>query len=355
MRGTATVELAILLPVFVALILFSLFFLELVRTRLRLLEVGRDAAWNLSAHPIADFQTARHQEAFSRAAAAVRRETVNRHLGRGWGNGGFAVQRENLSVELKNRETRDPQLRPSFSPSDAPGLGSALFSALGGGIRPILKQLHLDTADLVTATASADVRNRLFPRSNQWLQRLPIKSRFALRIADWHLSEGEDAVMRFRRDEQGNRAGPSAFYGQLQRMTLFGLRGRLTQFPGMSAVLQLVGGTGLDPTMTYLASRNYRPPANSAEDRECDYLREYPESARHGMSNLRRAGPLDSDRPSCFDTSPFRDQARYQDSLYIKLFESRGPWFMGCKRAQADNPSDDGSDADQAESFSGCG
>jgi len=73
MRGTATVELAILLPVFVALILFSLFFLELVRTRLRLLEVGRYAAWNLSAYPITDFQTGRHQEAFSRAAAAVRR------------------------------------------------------------------------------------------------------------------------------------------------------------------------------------------------------------------------------------------------------------------------------------------
>jgi hypothetical protein len=347
--------MAILLPVFVALILFSLSFLELVRTRLRLLEVGRSAAWNLSAHPIADFQTARHQEAFSRAAAAVRRETVNRHLARGWGNGGFAVQRENLSVELKNRETLDAQLRPSFSPSNAQGLGSALFSGLGGGIRPLLKRFHLDTADLVTATASVDVRNRLFPGSTEWLQRLPIKSRFALRIADWHLGEGEDAVMRFRRDEQGNRAGPSAFYTQLQRMTLFGLKDRLTQLPGMSAVLQLVGGTGLDPTMTYLASRNYRPPANSAEDRECDYLREYPESARHGMSNLRRDGPLDSDRPSCFDTSPFRDQARYQDSLYIKLFESRGPWFMGCKRAQADDPSDDGSDADRAESFAGCG
>lgn len=355
MRGTAMVEMAVLLPVFVALISFSLFFLELIRTRLRLLEVGRYAAWTLSAYPIADFQTGRHQEAFSRGVAAVRRDTLNRHLAQGWGNGGFAAPRENLDVELKNSETPDTQPRLSFSSSDAKGLGSALFSTLGDGTRPLLRRFHLDTADLVTATASVDVLNRLFPGSSQWLQRLPIKSRFALRIADWHLSEGEDAMMRFRRDEQGNRAGPSAFYAQVQRMTLFGLKDRLTQLPGISTAFQLVGGAGFDPTMTYLASRNYRPPANSAEDRDCDYLREYPETARHGMSNLRKAGPMDSDRPSCFDTAPFRDQARYQDSLYIKLFESRGPWFMGCKRAQADSLSDDGSDSNQPESFVGCG
>ena len=31
-----------------------------------------------------------------------------------------------------------------------------------------------------------------------------------------------------------------------------------------------------------------------------------------------------------------------QDSQYRSLFLSRGPYFMGCKKAQADNPSEAG-------------
>jgi hypothetical protein len=75
--------------------------------------------------------------------------------------------------------------------------------------------------------------------------------------------------------------------------------------------------------------------------RECNYLQEYPLEARGGLNHLARSGSLDHERPACFDTAPFRDQARYEDSLYLRIFAARGAFFMGCKRAQADDPASD--------------
>jgi hypothetical protein len=48
---------------------------------------------------------------------------------------------------------------------------------------------------------------------------------------------------------------------------------------------------------------------------------------------------LDHPRPACFDTAPFRDTQRYEGSLSLQMFRARGPYFMGCQRPQADDPS----------------
>jgi hypothetical protein len=54
---------------------------------------------------------------------------------------------------------------------------------------------------------------------------------------------------------------------------------------------------------------------------------------------VSQAGLLDGPRPQCFDTAPFRDTQQYASSRYLRLFQARGPWFMGCHRAGADDPS----------------
>ena len=56
------------------------------------------------------------------------------------------------------------------------------------------------------------------------------------------------------------------------------------------------------------------------------------------MNNLNRFSRIDWPRPTCFDTAPFRDQP-YDKSQYIQIFKARGDFFMGCKNAQAADPS----------------
>ena len=75
---------------------------------------------------------------------------------------------------------------------------------------------------------------------------------------------------------------------------------------------------------------------SKSNTRDCDQDPGHP--ARDGMNNLEADSVLDWDRRKCYDTAPFRDQSEYADSQYIQMFEARGGYFMGCKNAQADDP-----------------
>jgi hypothetical protein len=104
------------------------------------------------------------------------------------------------------------------------------------------------------------------------------------------------------------------------------------------AVPEILSSLLPNPLGTYVVSHNYRPDLTANGKSACKYLEKYPPEGRAGLNNLDQASRLDHERPKCFDTAPFRDQAKYDDSLYIQMFKSRGPWFMGCKHPQADDP-----------------
>ena len=121
-------------------------------------------------------------------------------------------------------------------------------------------------------------------------------------------------------------------------MTFLGAPERLRGLPGASTALRLLGRAAPDPTGTFVVSHNYGSELGNETAAECRYLERYPERARAGLNNLATASLVDHERPACFDTAPFRDQAKYEDSLYVRLFEARGSWFMGCKHSGADDP-----------------
>jgi hypothetical protein len=90
---------------------------------------------------------------------------------------------------------------------------------------------------------------------------------------------------------------------------------------------------GPDPFGTFVVAHNYGLTQN---DRDCDGNPGHP--APDGLNNLDRSSTIDYRRHKCFDTAPFRDRASYQKSQYIGMFQARGAFFMGCKNAQADDP-----------------
>jgi hypothetical protein len=89
---------------------------------------------------------------------------------------------------------------------------------------------------------------------------------------------------------------------------------------------------------TFVISRNY---SLQSQRSDCNGLVQYDDQATGGLHVMHKNDfeLVDHERPDCFDTAPFRDEMKYVDSSYIKVYKARGEFFMGCKRAMADDPS----------------
>jgi hypothetical protein len=97
---------------------------------------------------------------------------------------------------------------------------------------------------------------------------------------------------------------------------------------------------------TFVVSHNYTTNPSGSEDawaRDCiganTGIKSYPEEAHGGLNNLDKFSQLDWPRPKCFDTAPFRDVPYNSPPQYMQIFQARGDFFMGCKNAQAEDPS----------------
>jgi hypothetical protein len=358
-RGNAILEFALVLPILIALILYSLFFSEIVCVKLRLLEVVRYAAWEMGSHPLSDYGTASPQKAFERAKAQTIRDAEARYAGLDsveLTRSNVLGQIEKLELEIAQADAPWIAANAASPPgSQGDGWSEAIFGALASGPARLLKGWGYNTGGQLRIDANAVLGNRLLPQhfldrsaggffrvdffGGRNLTRLSLRTGIALIADGWTLPDGADSVMKNSRAGQHREGSQSSgLYRQVQRMGFLGLRGRLERVPAVSSVLGLLHSVAPDPIGTYVVSHNYAPDPPGAYSRDCN-APTYPASARGGLNNLQKVSLLDSDRPRCFDTAPFRDQASYEDSLYIQMFLARGGWFMGCKNAQADDPS----------------
>lgn len=371
-RGSALVELAIVLPLLVAVLLYSLFFTELIGAKLRLLEASRFAAWELTAHPLSDFGRGAHDRAFELASRKTLSETRERFARIGpatdRADGSFVASFEDFDLRLH----QSPPSRADSEVGERVGggvWGASVLGALSGGLGAVLRTWKFNDEGRVSVETSMRLTNRFLPSSyldrsrgagffnvnlfgGRSLSTVPLKSRLTLIADSWTLSDGGDAMMRVRR-AGWHRSGshPSGLYLQVSRMTFLGLRNRLEHAPALGSIAGFLRGLAPDPTGTFVVSHNYGPDPGGDWARRCNNLPGYPPGAIGGLNNLSRFSQLDDPRPDCFDSAPFRDQSRYEDSLYLRIFNARGSWFMGCKNPGADDPSapNDVSSGDQAQ------
>jgi len=364
-------ELAIVLPLLVAVLLYSLFFTELIRAKLRLLEASRFAAWELTAHPLSDFGRGAHDRAFDVASRKTLSETRERFARTGAAtdhtDGSFVASFEDFRLRLR----QSPLSRADSQMGEHVGRGvwdASILGALSGGLGAVLRTWKFNDEGRVSVETSMQLSNRFMPRSyldrsrgagffgvdlfgGRSLSTIPLKSRLTLIADGWTLSDGGDATMKGRHagwHRSGSHA--SGLYLQVSRMTFLGVRSRLEHVPALGSVIGFLRGLAPDPTGTFVVSHNYGPDLGGEWARRCNNLPGYPQVAIAGLNNLSRFSQLDDPRPDCFDTAPFRDQSRYEDSLYLRIFNARGSWFMGCKNSGADDPSvpADSSSGDQA-------
>lgn len=369
-RGAATVEFAIVVPVLVMILLFSMYLTELVRAKLKLQEFARYTVWEMTSYTLSDFAKAKHDDAFRDARQEMMAEAVERYrdmdsVEPNAPRGNFVASYSDVAGTVENKEI------PLFEAglmlgNGGEGFASDVVSAANVGANQLLGGWDFNTKGWVEAETSMRFNDLLLPEhyldegsggffkvdpfGGKSIRSLELKSRFSMYADPWNLEDGSDATMRERRagsHRKGPQDMPHGLYQQVDRMVFLGARQQLEDNVGiLGDFQQFIQQISPDLVGTFVVSHNYtlspRGGDAAAWGRECigedTGIESYPFEAEGGLNNLGKFSQIDWPRPMCFDTAPFRDQP-YDRSQYIRIFKSRGEHFMGCKNPQAEDPS----------------
>jgi hypothetical protein len=363
-RGAATVEFALSVPILVMILMFSMYLTELVRVKLKLQEMARYAVWEMTSYALTDFATGDHDAAFEDARQEAHEEWVERF--RDLDSVEPNARSENLIARYRdvtgtitNREIEFLETGVLDSPttSEGGGLASGILGAVGNGAEWMLGQWGFNNKGWVEADVQMTYDNVILPRSyldngtpggffqtntfgGQSLASLQLRSRYSMYANGWNMPDGGDAIVRSRRAGQhteGDLNQPHGLYKQVDRMVFLGLTDALDRL-GIGGILSKVALVVPNFMGTFVISRNY---SLESQRGDCTGLAGYEDQPTGGLHAMHKDDfeLLDHDRPNCFDTAPFRDEMTYANSNYIKVYKARGEFFMGCKRAMADDPS----------------
>jgi hypothetical protein len=364
-RGQAVIEMALVLPLLVTVFLFGMFFTELIRAKLKLLEAARFAGFEMTSHVLDDYggsRADRHDRAFDEAMQDTVTRTTELYADldsiTARPAGGLVAGYSGVSATLENKPVViEGQVRVEL----ADGLPMPL-GRLSGSSTEAFKLFDFDQKGRVQVELAMRLDNRLLPRSfldgrggpfkvDQWggrnLQAVALKSRFSLIASGWALPDGSDAQMQIGTDGLGAVAGvhPSgkSMHGlwlQVDRMTHLRARPEDTELLGLKSINAASFILPKPYHSTYVVSHNYGLP--NGDGRGCDSRPGETDPAHpapSGMNNLAQASELDHPWRKCYDTAPFRDQSKYDASMSVQQFKRRGSHFMGCIAPQADDAS----------------
>jgi hypothetical protein len=370
-RGTATVEFALIVPALVMILLFSMYLTELVRAKLKLQEMARYVVWEMTSYTLSDFAGAKHDQAFAEANKEALEEATERFkdldsVEPDAPRGNFIARYTEVTGTVRNKEI------PFFEAglvlgNNGEGYSTEVVNAANGGAGQLLDRWKFNRRGWVEAEVGMRFENVIIPRSyldkggsggfftadtfgGNDLRSMPLKTRFSMYADPWNLEDGSDASIRGRR-AGAHRAGDERYshglYQQVDRMVFLGAEEQLKGHVGIIGDVQRFIQQ-ITPAFvgTFVVSHNYTRSPGGADatewGRECigedRGIESYPLEAEGGLNNLGKFSQTDWPRPTCFDTAPFRDQP-YDRSQYINIFKARGDFFMGCKNAQAEDPS----------------
>jgi hypothetical protein len=345
-RGAAIVEMALVLPVITTVLLFGLYFAELLRAKLKMLEAARYVTFEMTSYTLSDYGAADHDGAFkdawdkTKADASRRFKDLDSIDDRPAGN--FIAGLTNLTLTMDNEPVK---AFGNFSTQANNAVGgpfmAGLLSVLNGSLDQTYKHFKFNTNGQAHATVGLTFESRLVRQ-----QALNLKSSFTMIATGWQLPDGSDADMSADSAQAGLHDGGSihGMWLQVNRMTHLGMTQDMEAVRGLQYLMNVFRIFLPSPfTSSYVAAHNYG--LDSGDPRQCASgpgNHDITHEAKDGMNNLDKDSVIDHPWRKCYDTAPFRDVAGYDmggdRSLYVKQYEERGPYFMGCKNAQADDP-----------------
>ena len=338
-RGSAAVELALLLPVLVAVLFWAVYFTELSVLRIRQQEASRFLAWETTTG-LADIGTGRHEARFAevthRAIARTRARYANLEGHDLSSRPSTWLARPRLgALEVRPVPLADPRAEEmgrvvlGRAASQVRGDGArvpslaSLVRGLDGRLAGWLGSVGLATDAVGVATAvGLEVENRcmegddsVFPDVVRRLSFSPAVSH--LESETWALEDGGDVG-------PGDRHHP--FARQVNRLAFFGVGDRLDR------ALRNLGLRELVPFPTaHVVSQRYGSPALDGSRLDC---RGEPLSATGKWRNGPAVGTReDGMSPAkCFDTLPMEASglgAGYGEDPVYRQLRARGEGHLG--------------------------
>ena len=337
-----------MVPLFVTILMFSMYFTELIRMKLRLQEVSRYVAWEMTSYALNDYGSngkPDNKGAFDEAMKKTIDEASERYkdLDSIEDNQPNSFIAKNGPVTIKMTSLEAPILDTSVAPGAVQGALSSLSSGVGTvfGLWGFNKDGKVQV-DVESQFQSIFMKKQFLERDkggfysvdqfgNRSIEKFNLKNRYTLVANSWYLPDGADATIKGKRAGVHNGGSDSGLYRQVNRMTFLGLKNLADSAPVIGQVKKFMDKLLPAFLGTFVVSHNYTTEGNI---RNCNNN----QFNQRGQNNLDKYPGVDDDRLKCFDTVPFRDTYAWKNSLYAQAFEARGNHFMGCKNEQADAP-----------------
>jgi len=332
-RGAAVVEFAIVATVLVPLMLYSLYFVDLAKVRLKTAEIARYGLWEMTSYPLSNYENKDHDKLFRDASVAVRGDVQQRYADdlRGdtvgmqykpW----VTIDYQLEQLEIANQEAR---LVPNPEAYNSPGgeIVGTILNTVSGGINDVLGFWGFNKKGQakVTARLRTNVRREVIPRqfsqefnSAEMLPNtaasLTFSDSFTMIVDSWTLLDGDDVYPWGGYSEGGTNA---LYYKQVNRVVWMGA----ANIPILGSIGNLMNKLNswfgdfvdLNPFQTRVASITSKGPANKANDIKVN--------VDCGETEIH--------------TTPIRETFGGPNaSEYGKTYNKRGSWYMGCPQAQ---------------------
>jgi Flp pilus assembly protein TadG len=367
-RGAATVEFALVVPVLVSILMFSMFLTEIILAKFKLQEASRYVAWEMTSYTLSDYADGDHNKAFNAAMTASVADANERYadfnsVEPNAGNFAVMLRADPVATTITNQTVSGIDASEVFPGG---GSGEEVLSAVGKTVNFFIDHFKFNTKGQVQVEISSRLASLVLPRRylqksdgdfydvDNWggrdLSNLPVRNRFTLIANGWHLPDGGDALVMGKRAGVHDGGSDHGMFRQVDRMKFLGVGDYMSKvgLDKLSDIGSLILPDFFGP---FVAAHNYKP---SESARDCNKPKH---GAQEGLHNLdRENGPgLDqkkndnNDDQRCFDTAPFRDTHEYEQSLYRKIFMARGDYFMGCKNQMADMPNTPAADPSTAQ------
>ncbi|MFP2960682.1 TadE/TadG family type IV pilus assembly protein [Myxococcus sp. 1LA] len=330
-RGAATVEFALLAPLLVVLVLWSNYFWDLQRVRLKGAELARYVAFERTVKPDVDRIAAEAQERYKDLDGSTKTGALHDSFeGR-------------LTVSVRARNADAPLTSSSMSGRSSGGLMAAAntaMSVLGGTVDAVARQMGLDSRQgAVQTDVELTIRNGYIPETfalyttgfgNGRLD-MRMTERFYLFHDTWRAwAPGDAPGNTYPRVEQRT-------YDRVRRVAYAGVASNSGGV--LNSIGDVLGVLGLD----FPFSNDYL--------RQSVRIREVPTPGQFNATTPTRTVPGDvlqaaywnNDEDWCFgDCEPnavqqkrgFSQNGGYGDNWAMRAYNCRGPYFQGASKSE---------------------
>jgi len=328
------VEFAIVATVLVPLMMYSMYFVDLAKARLKTAEIARYAVWEMTSFPHSDYNDKNHNRLFEYASGEVAADVEKRYS-----DDLLADTEDHEKTEYSTAHWRLAQIvltnqEANFIPNNTPfqqngGQGiSEILGAISGTINKILAFWGFNTKGQAKVDVSLEVENTFIPKQYaqefyeadlfpETIKTLTFRESYVMVVDSWTLLDGEDVQVPGGYTK-GTRETP--YYKQVNRLVWLGANNipilgdilnfmsRMQDWPVLNSIID---PAPLGTRMVSIASRG--DDLNKANDVEVN---------------------VDVGQ-KFFHTTPIRDKdLSPMSSEYGKTYNKRGDWYMGCKQSQ---------------------